>query len=500
MYMANENENKFVGEWWIPGKARQKVKGTLYISPESRARLNLIGTLGKPDSKSLFSFGKSHPKIILGSSNGKRFSLFENYISEDATGAMTPHMTLEPRLVLEGTHIKSLSDEVFSDLTVDYSHLEEWCAEEIFSGTASYAADWKPLRYDFYAVPFKSDPIKLTSINSELVISHQIQVNDQRFKKIEFTDLVTLNLSSETPKNYEWFEDLIERFQLMFALFTGKAVYPESFYLKYIDSKTKKGKRSKGTIVKAYYHFPDKENDNELDHRDVIIPLRSIKSNIFEILNNYIDKYENLKDVIELFLGTIYQPPFLAQSRFLNLMQALETFHRRTQPGRYLSESLHSKLIGKVETAYEDIFGDLSAEITTLPGKAAFPDDDAKTLGELKKVFVGRLISSNEKSLRSRMTTIFKDLSKQEAALITDKSKSFIHHTTSTRDYLTHHDKSKKKEALKGLELFKATESLKILIWILFMKELGINEITRIGLVKQNQKLNFRNYSGISYE
>ena len=181
-------------------------------------------------------------------------------------------------------------------------------------------------------------------------------------------------------------------------------------------------------------------------------------------------------------------------------MQALETFHRRTQPGRYLSVSLHSKLVGEVETAYEGIFGDLSAEITAPSGKTIFPDDDAKTLGELKKVFVGRLSSSNEKSLRSRMTVIFKNLSKQEAALVTDKTKSFIHHTTSTRDYLTHHDITKRKEALRGLELFKATESLKILIWILFMKELGIEETTRIGLVKQNQKLNFRSYSGISYE
>lgn len=506
--MLAMEEKKFVGEWWIPGKARRKVKGTLYISLTGESRLELIGLFEDEDITSFFNASDNNPKIIFGDAGGKIFSLYQNETSDKAIGLKVPHVTFTPGLILEGLHRKDLSENKFTSLIFNYTHLEDWCAEKTFFGDVVISDEGKALRVNVTGVPFTSDPIQLPSLKSVLIISHRIEHQHQKFKKVELTDTVTMKLTPESTQSFEWFETALEKFQIMLALFTGRAVYPERCVLEGIqNSKSKKaGSFSSGSgsqiRVQVYYRKKRNASKDESDDRQVIVPFNSIKNNASEIINNYLEKYDDLEQVFQLIIASAYQPDFLAQSRFLNLMQAVETFHRRIggRKGKYLSESLHERLKAELEADYNLIFKKLSDELSTPAGAAAYPDDKVSVLIKLNQLLVKRLENSNEISLRSRMELIFKELSKTETKLITDKAGSFVHHSTSTRDYLTHYDKSRKNTALKGLKLFQTTVGLEILLLLLIMRELGIDEDSRIRLIRGNGRLNFRNFRTVDFK
>lgn len=474
----------------------------MYLSSTGASRLELIGLFEKEDLTSFFDVSKKNPKVVFGEANGKSFSLFHNEVSEKAVGLKVPHATLTPRLVLEGFHVKDLSGEMFTDLTIEYTHLEEWCAENTFYGDMVFN-DERPLRVNVTGIPFVSEPINLSSLKTDLVISHNIKHKHKKFKRVELTDTVTMKFTPDRARSFEWFEETIEKFQIMLALFTGKAVYAERFAL--LGTAAAKSKKSKIGAnskfrVRVYYDQTQSALLEDSESSPAIVPFSSIKADASKIINKYLESYEDFNQVFQLLLASVYQPDFLAQSRFLNLMQAVETFHRRGGQGKYLSDPLHDKLKAELTATYKSAFKRLFDELSTPAGVVAYPEDDVKNLAKLEEILVKRLESSNEISLRSRMELIFKDLSKEEGKLVCDKPKSFIYHTTSTRDYLTHYDKSGKATALTGVKLFQATEGLRVLLLLLIMRELGIEKETRIKLITDNEKLNFRTFEAIEFE
>lgn len=527
--MGIGKEKTYVGEWWIPGKAKRKVKGILRLAAEGggSSRLELIGLFEQADLISFFDVSRNNPRVVFGEAGGRLFTLIQNHVSDKSIGLKVPHATLTPRLVLEGLHLKDLSKNLFTSMTVDYTHLEEWCAENVFYGDLVFD-DEKPLRVNVTGIPFRSDPIALPSLDTELVIAHRIEPKQKKYKSVELTDTVTMKFKPAAPKSFEWFEELIEKFQIMLALFTGQAVYAERLALDGTaavkKSKSKKGKsvsrkdEAKTICVRVYYdQMPPAARPDEPEARPAIIPFARIKTDAAKILNHYLEKYADLKQVFQLLLGSVYEPDFLAQSRFLNLMQAVETFHRRAgasgagvggaataatakEKGRYLSAALHDELKRELKSEYERIFKRFADELRLPAGKSAYPEDSAESLAKLEKIFIKRLDLSNEASLRSRLELIFKNLSKEEAKLVCDKPKSFIHHTTATRDYLTHYDESGKASALTGIELFRATEGLRVLLLVLIMRELGIEEKARVEIVGQSERLNFRGYRAVEFD
>lgn len=480
-----------------------KGEGNFILLPVGESRLELIGLFEKEDITSFFDVSESNPKVVFGEAGGKRFSLFQNAVSNKAIGLKIPHATLSPRLVLEGVHVKDLSEEIFTDLTVDYTHLEDWCAENTFYGDLVFNDD-RPLRVNVTGVPFVSDPMDLLSLNTKLVISHNIEHRHIKFKRVELTDTVAMKFTPETARSFEWFENVIEKFQIMLALFTGRAVYAEHFELRGVMARKSKNKSSGGVgskfCVRVYYDQKRSALEEESELSPVIVPFARIKADAGQIINKYLESYEDFSQVFQLLLASVYQPDFLAQSRFLNLMQAVETFHRRGGQGSYLSASLHGKLKAELTVAYERVFKRFSDELSTAAGAAEYPEDDVKNLSKLEKILTKRLENSNDTSLRSRMELIFKGLSKEEVKLVCDNPGSFTHHTTSTRDYLTHYDKTGKAVALTGVKLFQATEGLRVLLLLLIMRKLDVEREERVRLISGNEKLNFRSFREMEFK
>jgi len=115
------------GWWWIPGRKKQKAQGSLYLPTDGIIKLELHDNLGVN--------GSINPQIIHGIAiSGKEFTLLNNAGAEFISGLSGYYCSFNPAIVLEGAHISDLSKQLFTDLVVDFTHLEEWCAEQTIFG------------------------------------------------------------------------------------------------------------------------------------------------------------------------------------------------------------------------------------------------------------------------------------------------------------------------------------------------------------------------------
>ena len=481
-----------VGDWWIKGNKNKRAKGILYLPAEGEFKLEVHGNLGKP--------GVSNPRVIFGSTrNGKDFTLFNNASSDFIMGFGGYFRAFAPQIVLENAHVADLSKQMFTELVVDFTHLEEWCAEQTIFGDALLSDEYKVVRQEYRAVPLSGQTIHLASIKTDLVISHRIQPEYEKYRELKLTDTVLLKFTVKSAKSFEWFEKLIEKFQSMLAFFTGKPVYPQRIILKSKATKNKK-KAVPPNQVTVYFGQSEKSLDESFDDKQVFVPYRAIAANAGQVIDKFLTDYDALKPVVDLFLGNIYQPPFLAQNRFINLIQAVEIFLRRRRPGSYLTGEVLKEFTSKLKKSYKTICAELTKDLND--SKIVSPDlaEDLDGLKNLRERLNGGLPYINEKSLRSRIKEAFGSLSAGECDLISDNTQKLISRAVDTRNYLTHFSEELQAKSLTGLELYKASEGLKILIILLMLDELGIEEATRIKLIKENPALQYKQSYALKFD
>ena len=118
------NEFEYKGIWWLPDKTREKILGTLKVTPTTGATLDLIGSFKNITGMNNFL----NPEIILGiSSDGKNISLHERL---ETTSNLSSYDFLTSSYyvnkVFVGAHFQRTEDIRFKSLSVHYLYLDEW--------------------------------------------------------------------------------------------------------------------------------------------------------------------------------------------------------------------------------------------------------------------------------------------------------------------------------------------------------------------------------------
>ena len=199
---------------------------------------------------------------------------------------------------------------------------------------------------------------------------------------------------------------------------------------------------------------------------EMILPFPRISETIPNVLSLWFTKARHLRSVYDLFFGTFYNPGMYLQFQFLSLMQALESFHRVTKSGKYLSNEDWKPFRAKLANG-------ISAEL------------DSGHRESLKS----RIKYGNEYSLRKRIGELLETLDEKTLSILSPTVKYFTGVIVDTRNYLTHYDDELKDVALKNADLYWANQRLKILITILLLKEIGIQENLIIDSMRENNKI-----------
>ena len=148
--------------------------------------------------------------------------------------------------------------------------------------------------------------------------------------------------------------------------------------------------------------------------------------------------------------------------RFLQLVQGLETLHRRSYPKRKTFEK--EEFQGLVETL-----------------SRAIPSDKQDWLNN-------KLLHANEPSLRQRIKEIVTPFEKWFGNK--KERKNFIDKVINTRNYLTHYDETGEKKAATDESLRRLTLKLEGLFQLDMMRRIGfdVDQIEYVILTNRNLK------------
>jgi len=152
---------------------------------------------------------------------------------------------------------------------------------------------------------------------------------------------------------------------------------------------------------------------------------------------------------------------------FLSLMQALESFHRATKGGKYLSDK-------SWKPYKEKLVNEIPVEL------------DSGHRESLKN----RIKYGNEYSLKKRLGELLRTLDEKTLSVLSPSTKYFTGVIVDTRNYLTHYDDELKNSSLKDADLYWANQRLRIFITILLLKEIGIEENVILESMRKNNKFN----------
>ncbi|MDS0300966.1 hypothetical protein NDI76_19655 [Halogeometricum sp. S1BR25-6] len=207
----------------------------------------------------------------------------------------------------------------------------------------------------------------------------------------------------------------------------------------------------------SYQPSPNiKQSDGERAH-NVLFRLDDVHSSFEEILKTWFEKSEVLTPVFHLYFATQDNSAMYVQNKLLNLTQALETYHRRSVGGTYLSEQEYEDVYQDLITFLNGQLGQrygLKNDFTTHLRKGTFRHANEYSLGKR----LGELISEHEGTLRE----LHWNLIGKERAVV------------DTRNYLTHYDE--KGKAVLGKEQIHLVWGLQQLVEVCLLAEMGIPE------------------------
>jgi len=446
---------EYKGIWWLPSKPKEQVSGTLRFSPDEGAILDLIGSF-----KDIQDFNQIlNPEVILGvSSDGKNITLYKCF--ETTSGVSLPGFltsSFYASVVFVDVHFEKTEDVKFESLSIHYSHLDDWANISGFD-IPRRLSDKKE-----FLIKYKWPESVQVTISDDLKISIVVQVDFpaisvvQKEACIKQKTFIKIEPSKAKPLEQYW--NIMYHTQNFLSLGVMEPVHPLA--IKGITEAHKIIVENKTyySPISIFYKVPA----ISLVFKPImplymLFTFKDISENFEVFLRNWFEKAEMLKPVYDLYFGTLYNPHMYLQHKFLSLVHAIESYHRRTVKNCELPEDKHQKRVTEI--------------LDVVPSN-------------YRRWLEWKLKYSNEPPLRQRLEDILGAHSEVLDAFMGDMS-SFVDKTVDTRNYLTHYDPTLKERSADGEELYRLTQKLKALLEICLLKELGFSSDSIRSLISRN--------------
>jgi hypothetical protein len=417
---------EYEGIWWLPGIYNSERQGTLNFDPVRGAWL-----------KVKFPFPNEEFKIVLGIINGMPITLYRLRKHSQFT------TIVKADVIFVGIYFEKEEEIIFNSISVNYSNLEEWTAINVFQ--------IEELENEFKITYKPPQRIKAQINDFTLYFDYDFELPEVDIDKIILKHTAFIKIEPNNPLNFNNYLKILNNLQNFLSFAMKKPVYPllikgKSEKLKRELSKTMSLNLEKGTITKSedkYTMYPDiyiymqlpyviNIEDTNLNFRIpyFLFNLKDIRKNFEIYLRNWFSESESLKRIHNLYFETLYSPYINIESAFLNLLYALEAYHRVSKGGKL-------SLGERIEDILEEVKG---------------------------------ILEQTEKDILKRTE---------------NNEIEFIKDLVNTRNFLVHYLEEYEEKAKKGEELFKLTEKIMILLEIIFLKELGMDDESIISLINR---------------
>lgn len=438
--------SEYKGLWWLPGNPEQKIPGQLTLTSNKEATLELEGRFLSNRKVVTEGFGLA---LLLGQSRSERITLRNCYQSMPRTrfvaGSDVSYVSqISANDVLIGTHFDTEEAIRFRKLSVHYTNLDEWVITENY-----YKIKDKNERSAEFVIQYKRP--QATQIR---VDNHDISIGiaifrDTSLTQVNVTQKAWMDISFEQERPLDECFSFLYHIQNFLCLAMGVPAYPLEIV----------GRTETKEKVQICRYIGKWAIEAKSVHRiNMLFTLTDVQEQLESHLCNWIEKAELLKPVYDLFFGTLYNPYLYVQSRFLNLIQAIEAYHRRRYVGKYQPDEDYRKGL------YQKLVAAIPSEV----------DNDFRQ--SLKD---GKLYYANEYSLRKRLLELINMLTSDIRIWFLaykNLKEDFVKKVCDTRNYLTHYDpESPPKAVLQSSELHKLSQQLQIILQLCLLKEMGFD-------------------------
>lgn len=420
------------GTFWVHGSSFSSAGGTFLYDIGKGLRLILAGRI--VDSET------DETSVIHGTVSGSKCSIFRNQFHGGKPGRHgVSEIKVQAELAVIGSHLSSYQDPAIKKLYFSFDSFNEWVQFEAF---------WdRDRRFDFETISIKSpDPfeVRLDYLGATLFL-HQRTSRTLTSTRAELTSDLGFKLEFDQKVSLESSLNAADELSSLFALLTWRS--------------------SRFSRVTGLHSTQDQEPDSPLAfYRDLwasqtsrghwgvcITRLDDLRPHLGTIIRNWFNPSIPTQTIRRLFVSVLKSEDVNFDYQFLTLIQIAEGYDREMRPGGFMDPS-----------QYEAVRNKLTASI---PKEL---DSDHRT--SLKS----RIMFGNELSLRRRLKRIEEQLPENLRKECFPNWKSRLGKMVDARNYLTHRDSQAEEAKFDQRETAKACRTLKLLLTINILSDLGV--------------------------
>lgn len=400
------------GHWWIPTKASRKLFGDLVYNENAGAKLALSGTFSDSPNDVPETY-----EVILGiSAQGKLITLVNsvplnltwNFFSKNL-GSSTYHS----HLIFEGVHFKNKKQIKFHELRASYSDLDAWVNKSGFRISESPIRGRATRRQ---AITFSLPKSRAVKLSKKLTAGVAFHRNGPTWNAVQVEAKITqqaffvIRNTQKTDTSYFELKEKVSSLAELLQLASQRLATPKE-----IIGYTKKNRELIGKKRTPYYP-PVK-----IYYQPIEVPgnLKAIYPNDFLFLfkdltdkqiANWFSAYGRYQTQIHLYRTLRYSSRSFAETKFLNIVQALEALHSKL----YTAHQLDPKIFKQRR----------DEAIASVPPK-------------LKEWLHETIGSNNFKPLKSKLAELLEKKRPLFSEIVSDHN-TFAYRVRQTRNQLIH--------------------------------------------------------------
>jgi hypothetical protein len=443
-----DKDETYHGLWWLPSNPEDKVAGVLYLRPKGGAKLVLIGSF-----KNEFAHGPDH--------------IFVEH--EVITGQIVPGghiMTLVDCKEYEWKSpmfqvSKATSTQKFRiDNLVFSLQTESTPKFQGFEFATTYLLDWVApdlvdSNFDFKAPVLTGAAPKKVSFkyrNATIDINSWVSPNFNHYKEA-LPQQASISIELEHEITVRQFREEYQRPIVNLIQFATSHLNSVTFL-----KVTPKGAKDSIRVVDTN-EFDQITHASESIVHHLLFRLDDLTDDISTFIVNWLDAHSTFQHIFSLYFGSRQVKHQFPVLQFLNLIQALESFHYERESTPLLSSEKEQFNNRKL----------------TIMNKIQSSED----LDWLKTNL------NYHTQLRVRLVELHSEATGSLADLVGD-SNVFIKRLVDSRNYYTHYNPKLKAKAAVGDELFALIYILRIWLDFHFMNKCGIKPEKCSELIKRN--------------
>jgi hypothetical protein len=233
-----------------------------------------------------------------------------------------------------------------------------------------------------------------------------------------------------------------------------------------------KFKRGQKTLELKYVGQSTEAIEEKKNKRNFLFTYKSIERDFVAVFKKWTELNTIIEPVVNVLLEAFGNRNIINENKFLNVMQGIETFHRRRRHNEKDPRETH-------KIKMKQIVG-------------SCPPEHQNWLKE-------KLNFSNEPTLQDRLKELFAEIDETLKNHLFPGVDEIIKSSKDSRNYYTHYSNSLEKKALKDTPLFYLTERLKIFLLILLLKETGFSNDQANIIVKEGSHFLFNHLIAKTY-